>query len=227
MRQIPQSFHGGEMLKTKKNKNSYGERLQTLMAANLPENRSRWAIEWKKEGKKVIGLVDPYIPEEIIMAADMLPFRVTGTWEGNVLLASVYRPGNTCHYCTHVLESVLNGQLDFLDGLIATNWDDDTRRLGDVLKYIGKPSFVLLINVPHFAREGSYQYYAGSLREQIMEGLECLDSQKIANESINDAIRICNAIRDLLRKLYKMRVREVPPFRNRMPSIDHCGYNYA
>ena len=38
------------------------EKLQRLLNANNPEERNKWALEWKKQGKKVIGMIDYYVP---------------------------------------------------------------------------------------------------------------------------------------------------------------------
>ncbi len=59
------------------------ERLKKLIDGNKPENRNNWALEWKKQGYKVVGLLDTYVPEEIIAAAGMLPWRISGSWEAS------------------------------------------------------------------------------------------------------------------------------------------------
>jgi len=55
-------------------------RLQALVDANKPENRSKWAVEWRRQGKRVMGMLCSNVPEEIISAAGVLPWRITGTW---------------------------------------------------------------------------------------------------------------------------------------------------
>src|SRR4030042_6739104 len=91
-------------------------RLKALVEANKPENRNKWALEWKKQGKKVMGLLCTYVPEEILSAAEIFPWRITGTWREAAPLAAAHRPEKTCRYCSHVLESAMTGELDLLDG---------------------------------------------------------------------------------------------------------------
>ena len=79
------------------------DRLQYLITANSEDNRVQWAKDWKKQGKKVIGILSSEVPEEVIAAAGMLPFRITGTWSENISHARVYRTENSCGYCNHVL----------------------------------------------------------------------------------------------------------------------------
>jgi len=47
--------------------------------------------QWSRQGRKVIGCLDSYIPEEFIHAAGMSPLRILGS-TGNVTLADSYLP---------------------------------------------------------------------------------------------------------------------------------------
>src|SRR5512143_3343867 len=114
------------------------DKLNSLVEGNSEANRNKWAMEWKKQGKKVIGIMSADVPEEVVSAAGMLPWRITGTWRENISNASVYRSQNSCSYCNHVLESLLSGELGFLDGIITTDLDQDLLRLGDVLLTLKK-----------------------------------------------------------------------------------------
>lgn len=186
------------------------ERLKKLTQANQEGNRPRWPLERRKQGKKVIGLFCAYVPEEIISAAGMLPFRVSGVWREDVSRARVYRPVNSCLYCTHVLEGLLSGELDFLDGVVATDWDDDTRRLADVCLHVEKPPFVYLLHVPRQDSELAYRFFASHLA-QLAKALEELGGKNISQDSLLKAIETQNRTRELLMELYELRKGETPP----------------
>jgi benzoyl-CoA reductase/2-hydroxyglutaryl-CoA dehydratase subunit BcrC/BadD/HgdB len=186
-------------------------RLQSLIGANEPESRTKWAHSYKAEGKKVVGIIDHYIPEEIIEAGGMLPFFVSGTWSSVTAHAAVYRPANTCGYCSHVLESILSGDVNFLDALIGTDWDDDTRRLVDVLQAVGKPSLAPLVHVPHQADERAYRFFARVLRKDVVEKIEEIGEIRITDSALRSAVDLHNEMRSLLRQVYEFRKREVPP----------------
>src|SRR4030042_4430528 len=100
-------------------------KLKNLMSAGNRENRVRWAHQWQGQGKKVIGGLDSLVPEEVIYAAGMLPWRIQGTWQEDVSLAMVYRMPQSCDFLSHVLESLLEGELDLLAGMGLSNRDDD------------------------------------------------------------------------------------------------------
>jgi len=186
------------------------ERITKLAEANSNENRQRYALEWKKTGKPVVGILDYYVPEELLMAAGILPFHVSGTSKSDLLHAELYRWHHSDQFCTHVLEAVLSGECDFLDGIITTNWDDDMRKLWDAFEHVGKPSFRPMLHVPRLDTEFSIRYYAEDLRG-LAEQLEGLSGGKITEESLRQAIEQKGRTRALLRRLYELRKREEPP----------------
>ena len=185
-------------------------RLQALVDANKPENRSKWAVEWRRQGKRVIGMLCSNVPEEIISAAGVLPWRITGTWREAAPLAAVYRPEMTCRYCSHVLESVLAGELDFLDGLATTQLDDDFKRLWDVLHYLNKPPFTYIMYFPHSNTETTLRMWVKSVLE-FKKAIEEWADVEITEQGLRHQIEVYNTTRILLMKVYELRKREVPP----------------
>ena len=197
-------------MKDTKTSEGMEDRLKTLIDSNRPGNRKKWALEWKNRGKKVMGLLCSYVPEEIISAAGMLPWRITGTWQEAAPLAGVYRPEMTCRYCSHVLESVLNGELDFLDGVTGTQVDDDFKRLLDVLLAIKRPAFAYMMYLPHVSNKTTSAMWHKSVMDFI-EVMENLAGVKITEKELRKQVDTYNAMRTLLSKVYAMRKRDVPP----------------
>ena len=197
-------------MKDTKTSEGMEDRLKTLIDSNRPGNRKKWALEWKNRGKKVMGLLCSYVPEEIISAAGMLPWRITGTWQEAAPLAGVYRPEMTCRYCSHVLESVLNGELDFLDGVTGTQVDDDFKRLLDVLLAIKRPAFAYMMYLPHVSNKTTSAMWHKSVLDFI-EVMEDLAGVKITEKELRKQVDTYNTMRTLLSKVYAMRKRDVPP----------------
>ena len=185
-------------------------RLSSLVKGNSPEVRNKYALEAKSKGKKVIGLLCPYAPEEVIYAAGMFPWRVTGTWDPDLSKAAVYRDLDSCRYCTHTLEALLRGELDFLDGIMTSDWDDDRRRGFDTWCYVSKPAFAEIYTAPKTKSEISERYFAREI-SKMASGLEELGGQKITEEALWQAIKLYNQTRRLLLQLYELRKRPVPP----------------
>lgn len=184
-------------------------RLKALVEGNKPENRAKWAKDWKKQGKKVVGLLCNYVPEEIISAFGVMPWRVTGTWREATPMASLYRPEMTCRYCSHVLESVMNGDLDFLDGIITTNLDDDFKRLWDVLNFIHKPAFSYLMYLPHTSSNTTFQMWLKTVFK-FKQAMEDFSGVKIEESELRHQIEVYNTMRTLLKQVYELRRREIP-----------------
>lgn len=186
------------------------ERLKALLAAGQEANRFQWLKEWKAQGKKVVGVLDSYVPEEVIYAAGMLPWQIIGTWRQNTPLALVYRPANTCRYCTHVLESMLSGELDDLDGIVSTDWDDDRRRLFDQWEHLAKSSFRHVLHVPVEDSALTRRYFAEKVAH-LANRLAEFGGVAITEEALGRAIELYNKMRSLLRRVYELRKRTVPP----------------
>ncbi|MFC1962179.1 2-hydroxyacyl-CoA dehydratase subunit D [Chloroflexota bacterium] len=185
------------------------ERLQKLIHASSPTQSPAWAKKWKKQGNQVIGTLCSYIPEEIIQAAGMLPWRITGAWR-NIILVEVYYPQSSCSFCMHVLESLLAGELDFLDGVVMTDWSDDTRRLWDIWTHVGKPSLIEIIHIPHQDTALARQELAKEL-SRFTDKLEKFTKASISTQRLRQEIDTNNRVRDLLTRLYQLRKRVALP----------------
>ena len=83
-------------------------------------NRYQEAGKLKDEGQQIIGWLCTYVPEEIIHAAGMFPFRVIGG-SPETPRADAYLYSNNCTFVRNCLEEGLNNSLDFLDGIVACN----------------------------------------------------------------------------------------------------------
>lgn len=186
------------------------EKLKSLMDAGNRKNRVNYAREWKDKGKKVIGIMDSLVPEEIIYAAGMLPWRIQGTWQGDISRAMVYRLSQSCDFLSHVLESVLEGELDFLDGMVCSNRDEDFLRFCDYWEELSKIRFVYVLDVPIIDSELSRERFT-TVIENFISAIEALGNVKIDDSSLRNAIVIYNKGRTLLKEMYELRKKQVPP----------------
>jgi len=184
-------------------------KLKALVKTNKPENRNKWALEAKKQGKKIMGMLCTYVPEEILSAAGIFPWRITGTWREAAPLAAAHRPEMTCRYCSHVLESVLTGELDFLDGVATTQVDDDFKRLWDVMHYIQKPPFTYIMYLPHTFSKTTFRMWNKSVAD-LKKAIEEWTGKSIKEQDLSQQIQVYNQMRDLLLKVYTLRKKETP-----------------
>lgn len=186
------------------------DKFKQLVSAGNPKNRTKRAQEWQKQGKKVIGVLDSLVPEEVIYAAGMLPWRIQGTWQEDVSRAMTYRHPQGNAFLNHVLESFLAGELDFLDGMVCSNRDEDFRRFRDYWEWLGKKRLAHIIEVPTMDTEKTRQRFTAKIRDFI-GAIEELGKVKIDNNALRHTIAVYDKGYSLLRKVYELRKREVPP----------------
>ena len=110
--------------------------LNEMQRLSSPFPESVTVKDWKAAGKKVIGWVNPYIPEEIIYAAGMLPIQVSGDNEPVQMQgAEAYILSNSCSYIRTCWQLQLDGKYSFLDGLVSSSFCDQDKRLFSVWEY--------------------------------------------------------------------------------------------
>jgi len=185
------------------------QQLRGLLEATNNDNRAKWALDWRKRGGKVMGLLCSYVPEELIYAAGMLPWHVMGTDQSETSRALMYRTASSSLYCNRVLESFLNGELDFLDGVIATDREQDLVRLWDVLVHLKKTPFAHIMHVPNQETALGYQQMSKEITA-LKKAIEEFSGNRIIDKSLQQAIAVFNKMRTLLIKLYEMRKNELP-----------------
>ena len=184
--------------------------LTKLKRANDVSERTLLAKRWKENGKKIIGTLCSYVPEEAITAAGMLPWRVCGSWTETVTLARAYRPVNSCQYCTHVLNALLSGELDFLDAVIGTSRDQDLVRLLDVWGEVAPNQFILCMYLPH-ENSSINQVQFGKEIQKLVVALQQLAQEPITDKALSNSIEIHNRTRRLLGAVYELRKKPKPP----------------
>lgn len=185
-------------------------KLQKLLETGSHEKRKEAALQWKKSGGKVFGILDPFLPPELTAAFHILPWRLEGTFSEDVSLAMMYRVPRSNVYLTHVLEALLEGELDFLDGIVGSARDADYVRFFDVCGKVAPDLLLYMADVPMTRSPASeqrcaeeYKKYTRAL-EQFTGGMLCLDS-------LADTMAEYNKTRKMIRQLYELRKNDEPP----------------
>ncbi|MFA7067956.1 MAG: (R)-2-hydroxyglutaryl-CoA dehydratase subunit beta, partial [Acidaminococcaceae bacterium] len=84
----------------------------------IAANPKKQLAMYKALGKKAIGVLPYYAPEELVYAAGMVPFGVWGTNNKNISRAKEYCASFYCTIAQLALEMLLDGTLDGLSGII-------------------------------------------------------------------------------------------------------------
>ena len=185
--------------------------LNEMQRLSSPFPESVIIKNWKAAGKKVIGWVNPYVPEEIIYAAGMLPFQVSGNNEPVQMQgAEAYIWSNTCSYIRSCWQLQLDGQYAFLDGLVSSSMCDQDKRLYSVWEYYQKLPYMDILYVPRKRDEAAVQLYLADI-EDFRDRLSEFGFRRIPQRDLVDAIRVYNRGRELMHRLYELRKRDRPP----------------
>ncbi|MFO8017807.1 MAG: 2-hydroxyacyl-CoA dehydratase family protein [Promethearchaeia archaeon] len=173
--------------------------------------------QWKQEGKKVLGYYCTYIPEELIHAAGILPYRIRTTGHISDNLADIYMVRFTCGYVRLSLDMALRGGYNFLDGLFVSNSCDHSRRMYEIFDltvferdtYTAKPP-CFYTAVPHVLTEEGLEWYKREVRNFKNELLDEYNIPEITAKKLTNSIEIYNKNRELLREIHGYRKRKQP-----------------
>ncbi len=168
--------------------------------------------KWKGGGGKVLGYTCSFVPEELIVAAGLMPFRIRGTGSLTAESANEYfEAANVCSFIRHTFDQVLQGRYDFLDGAVIGGGCDANRHIYDNWqKSPVKPQFLETIFFPHASGEPMALEFRGQLAG-LKTKIEQHFGAEITDEKLRSAVRLCNETRSLQRDLYALRQSANPP----------------
>jgi benzoyl-CoA reductase/2-hydroxyglutaryl-CoA dehydratase subunit BcrC/BadD/HgdB len=191
--------------------------LNTLNALNemqrltSPFPESVAVKEWKASGRQVMGWFNPYIPEEIIHAAGMLPFEVTGDNEPVQMHgAEAHIYSNSCSKIRTCWQLQLDGKYGFLDGLVSSSMCDQDKRLYSLFEYYHKLPYMDMVYAPRKRDEEAVQLYLSDLQD-FRDRLSLYRWHRFSDADIANSIEVYNRGRELMQQLYELRKRDRPP----------------
>lgn len=173
--------------------------------------------DWQDAGKKIIGFYCTYIPEELLSAADILPFRIRATGNKDTELADIYMVRFTCSFVRATLDLALKGGYDFLDGFLVCNSCDHSRRMFELfdLKVFKREGFNKVVPrfylaLPHVITQEGFEWYKKEVEELKKEIEIAYNLNEITDYKLKHAIEIYNENRKLLRDLHQLRIQTNP-----------------
>ena len=181
------------------------------MASHLPKDR------------RAIGFFCPYVPEELLHAAGFLPLRLMGA-PVRMSHVQAHLPSNCCHLVKSSLESLLQGELGFLQGVIFSHTCDSMQGLSDIWAHQRRfPIHFDLMLPTHFDSEFSRQYLKAEM-ERFKEFLES-HSGRMTPEKMKTSIRLFNRIREKIGEIYTSKRKGLTSWSGRFfAQIIRAGY---
>lgn len=172
--------------------------------------------QWKDAGRKVIGYNCGHVPEEVIAAAGLLPYRVRGIGADSTSIADTYFGPVICSYPKCILQLAGEGKYDFLDGIIFSPGCDSIRRLDDCWRKAAEeshgafPEYRFYLGIPHKVTDYSLEWFVSEIR-RFIESLEGHCGVSISDKALRASIKEYNKSRTLLKKLDELRFLDHVP----------------
>jgi benzoyl-CoA reductase/2-hydroxyglutaryl-CoA dehydratase subunit BcrC/BadD/HgdB len=170
-----------------------------------------------------IGFFCPYVPEELLHAAGALPIRLMGP---SIKMSHVqaHLPPNCCHLVKSSLESLLQGGLDFLKGIIFSHTCDTMQGLSDIWALQKRIPLQFNLMMPsRLDSELSHSYFKAEM-DRFKDFLESRMG-KIPLQNLKSSIQLFNRIREKIGEIYQYRRESPSPiFGSEFAQIIRAGY---
>jgi bzd-type benzoyl-CoA reductase N subunit len=175
----------------------------------LYAERGKRARELHDAGKKVIGYFCCFVPDEIITAFDMVPYRIQGSQSEPIDQADAFIEPMACPFARSCFNKALKGEYDFLDGFVAPHSCDTVERMYHIWLHNKPAPFNHFINVPHMIGPSSDKFYRKEL-DYFINCLEDWSGRKLDPGKLREAVALYNQRRAVLRELYELRKTNPP-----------------
>ena len=178
------------------------------------DNRKQVLSEWKRSGRGVVCIAGYDVPEEIILAAGMLPFRVTGYYGGERKSAEKYLEYSFGAIWKGLWESIAEDYAGLMDHLVFCSSSDMFLKLFYYFRTMQRlePERPLpeLKYLDYELVEHVFKSQERNERElrDLIETVEGWSGRKITEADLRGAIALCNNYRAALGEFSALRGRD-------------------
>ena len=186
--------------------------------------RDRAARAWKDAGGRAVGYLCDNVPEELILAAGFLPYRLSGDSQFSTELLDRYVQPFAAPFSARnrgvgfvdaMLAMLLAGHFDFLDYLIVPHTRKTIQAFYRELTLAKQSDPSLRIPELFYLDRAYTPFYASEVfnRQSLLElraQLELWSGAAITDAAIADAIELTNTTRRLLQQLAALRSADPP-----------------
>ena len=173
--------------------------------ADIAANPKAQLNKYKAEGKKCIGVLPYYAPEELVEAAGMVPFGMWGSNKKTIARAKEYCATFYCTIAQLALEMLLDGTMDQLDGIITPTICDTLRPMSQNFRVAMKdklPCIFLAHPQNRFAPWGLQ--FCIDQYTNVRNELNAIAGHEMTDEDIRAAIVLYNKARAARREFVKL-----------------------
>lgn len=186
--------------------------IDTMMKefAQIAASPKKQLMNYKAQGKKAIGVLPYYVPEELVYAGGMVPFGIWGSNTKTISRAKEYCASFYCTIAQLAIEMLLDGTMDELDGIITPTICDTLRPMSQNFRFAmrDKMSVIFLAHPQNRFGPAGLQFCIDQY-SHIRAELEKITGEAITDEAIQNSITVYNKSRAARRKFVKL-------------AADHC-----
>ena len=160
---------------------------------------------YKAQGKKAIGVLPYYAPEELVYAAGMVPFGMWGSNKKTISRAKEYCATFYCTIAQLAVEMLLDGTMDGLDGVITPTICDTLRPMSQNIRVSMSDKMpVIFLAHPQNRFDLNGLTFTVSQYTNIRKKLEEIAGKPITDDDIRAAIKVYNACHVQQRRVVKL-----------------------
>ncbi|MDP2644509.1 MAG: 2-hydroxyacyl-CoA dehydratase [Desulfobacterales bacterium] len=163
-----------------------------------------------RTGRKMVGYLCTYEPEELFYAADILPVRILGSHE----MQDVTEPHiftMFCPYCRDVLAQGLKGKYDYLDGITYGQSCLHLRQAFMSWQMRKNPGWSHYLPTPHHVQSPQALPFMVAEYKILKKKLEAWIGRDITGDDLRRGIDIVNRARRVLKQIFELRKMDPPP----------------
>jgi benzoyl-CoA reductase subunit C len=178
-------------------------------AREIYSRRNKRAEELRQHGRKIAGFLCSFVPGELITAAGMVPYRITGNPKEPVTRTDAYIEPYLCPYVRNCFDLAIKEKFNFLDIVIMAHSCDGVQRTFGIWSYYLNPPQAIFLNVPHTIDSEASRFFKSELGF-FKQRLEEISGSTISSQNLLDAVELYNDNRSLVRQLYMKRKHNPP-----------------
>jgi benzoyl-CoA reductase subunit C len=191
------------------------------------EKRHEYQKDYKERtGKKIVGYLCTYAPEEILYAFDVLPVRILGSHEPqDVTEPHIF--GMFCPFCRDVLAQGLKGKYDYLDGIMISQSCLHLRQAFTSWELHKNPGWSYFLPMPNHVQSKRAVPFLMEEYKLLIDKLEELTGKKINDDDMRRGIQLVNKARRLMKEIYEFRKQDNPPITGAEAMYMVCAYFFT
>ena len=160
---------------------------------------------YKAAGKKCIGVMPYYAPEELVYAAGMMPFGMWGSNNKTIQRAKEYCATFYCTIAQLDLEMLLDGTMDLLDGVITPTICDTLRPMSQNIRVAMSEKLpCIFLAHPQNRRAEFGMKFCIDQYSHVKGELEKIAGAPITDEALSETIKLYNKSRAARREFVKL-----------------------